>query len=354
MLKPLVLLVPVLAAPVQAAVKPAWIDVLPAQPGRVYGLGVAPLAGPDAQALRQAADSGRADVIARLRANVKADTQITTTYQESRATGGTATGTRTQNAQIGTQVQAQATDLPGLVVEETFLDRSGNSAYALAYLDLGLAQRELQTRLDALRQDLAAERGETGVRGKLVAAQALKRAHEQLVQLDDLAALLGGGGGDPALRADVLKTKVEVERRMVAARAALTFGLAPDPGVDLDPDVKDAVRTAVLREGMGWSDLQPMFALTLRVRSARNTASFGGAKGRRAWWDYQRSSGFVVAQGALSLSLVDSAGQQYESMTLVAKGVGVNEFQADNLLLADYKNKLAKAVAAWLADLGRW
>ena len=124
-----ILLVPVLLAPARAAeVKPIWMSVLPAQPGRVYGLGVAGLAGNDAQALRQASDNARADVISRLRANVKADTRITTTYQESRATGTAATGTRTQNAQVGTQVQAQAADLPGLVVEETFLDRPAASS----------------------------------------------------------------------------------------------------------------------------------------------------------------------------------------------------------------------------------
>lgn len=355
MVKPLLLLVPVLAAPAPAAVPPAWVQVLPAQPGRVYGLGVAPLAGAaDAQALRQAADNGRADVIARMRANVKADTQITTTYQESRASGGAATGSRTQTAQIGTQVQAQAADLPGLVVEETFVDRTGGSAYALAYLDLGLAQRELQARLDGIRQDLAAERGETGVRAKLVAAQALKKAHGQVLQLDDLAGLLAGGGGDPALRSEVLKTRYDLERKMVAARAALTFGLAPGTGVDLDEDVKDVVRTAVLREGMGWSDQKPMFAITLRVRGGRSTASLPAGHGRKPWWDYQKSADFIIAQGSLSLSLVDNAGQQYESLTLVAKGVGINEFQAESLLMADYRNKLGKAVAAWLADVGRW
>jgi hypothetical protein len=346
---PMILLVPALTAPAPAA-RPLWIDVLPAQPGRVYGLGVAAIT-TDAVTLRQVSDNARADVISRLRANVKADTRVTTTYQESRtAGGGPATASRTQNARVGTEVQARAADLPGLVVQETFLDRPGGTGYALAYLDLGIAQQELQTRLDTLKADLDAPRPDQGIRGKLVAAQALKKAHEELVRLDDLAGLLSGGGGDPALRGEVLRTRLDVERQMVAARSALTFGLAPAPGIQLDPDVLGVVRNAVLKEGMGWSDRNPMFAITLRVRNGRN----GVVAGRRAWWDYQRSPDFVVAQGSLSLTLVDNAGQEYESVTIVAKGVGVSEFQADSLLLADYKAKLGKAVAAWLNDLAKW
>jgi len=345
---PLVLVPALLAAAPAAAARPLWISVLPTQPGRVYGMGVAAITS-DAATLRQAADNARADVISRLRANVKSDTRITTTYQESKSLGGPASATRTQNAQVGTEVQSRAADLPGLVVEETFMDRPGNTGYALAYLDLGIAQQELRTRLDNLKADLAAPRPDQGVRGKLVEAQALKRAHEQLEQLDDLSGLLSGGGGDPALRSDVLKTRQDTERRMVAARGALTFGLAPGPGMDLDEDVKDTVRNAVLKEGMGWSDRSPLFSITLRARSGRN-----GVQAGRGWWDRQRSADFIVAQGSLSLTLVDSAGQQYESMNIVCKGVGVNEFQADSLLLADYRAKLGKAVAAWLNDLGKW
>jgi hypothetical protein len=343
---PTLLLVPALVA-AQAA-KPIWISVLPVQPGRVYGLGLAAIAS-DGAALRQASDNARADVITRLRANVKADTRVSTVLQETRSGTGPATGSRTQNTQVDTQVQGQAADLPGLVVEETYLDRPGATGYALAYLDLDIAQRELRTRLDTLNGQIGADPGEQGVRARLVQAQGLKKAHGELVRLDDLAGLLGGGGGDPALRAEVLKAKLETERRMVAARSALTFGLAPTPDLE-DQDVKDVVRTAVLKEGMGWSDRKPLFSITLRVRSGRN----GVAVGRRAWWDHQRTPDFIVAQGSLSLTLVDSAGQQYESMTIVAKGVGVNEFQADSLLLADYKAKLGKAVVAWLADLGKW
>jgi len=346
-----VLLVPVLLAPVRAAdLKPVWVSALPARPGRVYGLGMAALAGNDAQALRQASDNARADVVSRLRATVKADTRITTTYQESRATGAAATGTRTQTARVGTQVQAQAEDLPGLMVEETFVDRPGASAYALACLDLAIARRELQARLDAARADLAADRGGQGVRARLVAAQALRKGYLELLKLEDLSALLGGGGGDPALRQDVAKARIDTEQRMAAARAALTFGLAPAPGVEPDPDVQDAVRTAVLQEGMGWSDQNPMFSITLRVRAGRS----GAPAGRQGWWDHRRTPDFVIAQGSLSLGLVDADGQQYQSVTLVAKGVGVNEFQADSLFRKDCRDKLAKAVSAWLADLGRW
>ena len=342
------LLVPVLAAPV---VQPPWIQVLPVQPGRVYGLGVAPLAGAEAAAVREASDNGRADVIARLRANVKADTRITTTTVETRGTGAAPAGTRTQSAQVGTEVQAQAADLPGLVVEETWLDRPGRTGYALAYLDLGIAQRELRTRFDTLNAELAAPSGEQGVRAGLVRVQALKKAHAGLVQLDDLAGLLSGGGGDSGLRAEVLKARLDAERQLLAARAGLTFGLAPGAGVDLDPDVVAAVRTAVLREGMGWSKTNPMFAITLRVKTGRNGVAVGP---RRSWWDYQRSPDFIIAQGALSLTLEDRQGEEYESMTLNAKGVGVTEAQADALLLADYRAKLGKAVAGWLGNLGGW
>jgi hypothetical protein len=118
----------------------------------------------------------------------------------------------------------------------------------------------------------------------------------------------------------------------------------------VDEDVKAVVRTAVLREGMGWSDKTPLFSITVRARTGKNGVSIG----RRAWWDHQRAADFIVAQGSLDLTLVDSEGQQYETMTLVAKGVGVNEFQADQLLLADYRAKLGKAVAAWLDNLAKW
>jgi len=93
-----------------------------------------------------------------------------------------------------------------------------------------------------------------------------------------------------------------------------------------------------------------LFSIALRVRSGHN----GVLVGQSAWWDRKRTPDFIIAQGSLGLTLVDTTGQEYESMSITAKGVGVTEFQADDLLLADYRAKLGKAVAAWLADLAKW
>ena len=349
MLPPL-LLVPALVAPVQARGGEAHLDQRAARPARP---GLRPGGGApgrhDAPALRQASDNARADVISRLRANVKADTRITTTYQESRTTGAAATGTRTQTTQVGTQVQAQAADLPGLVVEETFLDRPGASTPWPTWTwpsPSGSCGRAW-TRC---RPTWPRSAGEQGVRAKLVAAQALRKAHLELLKLDDLAALLSGGGGDLNLRADVLKARTGTETAHGGGpgRPHLRPGARAGRRTGSGHDGRGAFRGA--QGGHGLVRPEP-HVLHHRARPYRAQRRAGGAG---AWWDYQRSPDFIVAQGSLSLGLVDVAGQQYESMTLVAKGVGVTEFQADTLLQADYRTKLAKAVSAWLADLGRW
>ena len=38
----------------------------------------------------------------------------------------------------------------------------------------------------------------------------------------------------------MLKARLDTERQLLAARAALTFGLAPSPGLEVDPEVAAA------------------------------------------------------------------------------------------------------------------
>jgi len=352
------MLLPILLVPalfLAAAPKPAWIWTLPEVPGKVYGLGVATADNTRALALKQASDGAKADVVARLRANVKSDTKVSTDFRETRTVAGksdVATATRSTTAVSDVNIQAQAVDLPGLSIETTYLDTEGASPtiYALAVLDLGIAEQELRSGHNAVLGGLAADPGDDG-RAKLRRLQALKKGLVELGRLEPLAGLVRAGGGDPKIAEAIIHTRLLAEQELAALRPSLTFGLTPNAQVPVDAEVKAAVRTAILKEGLGWSDKAPVFAITMRARSGKNGVDLPNRQG--GWWDYNRGADFVVAQGTLSLTLVDNTGQEYESTLIVAKGVGINEFQADTQLLQDYKHKLTKAVSAWMADLGK-
>jgi hypothetical protein len=319
----------------------------------VFGLGVASAANTRALALREASDGARSDVISRLRANVKSDTQVGTDFTETKSVAGkktAASASRTTNAKTDVQVHVEATDLPGLSVQATFLDEGGPSPtmYALAVLDVDVADQEVRARYDTIAASLASPRGDLQGREIFHRIQLVKKAVAGLAKLDDLSGLLRAGGGDPTLRESILKSQMDAERERTALRSLVTFGFSSNPDLELSKDVEGAVRTVVLKEGLGWNDRDPMYAIAMRVRTGRN----GVLTSRKAWWEHQAQADFIVARGTISLTLVDKTGQEFESTLVEAKGVGVTEFQADTLLLQDYKRKLTTAVSQWLADLG--
>lgn len=310
-------------------------------------MGMVAVSGAEATALKQASDAARAEVITRLRASVKSDTQTSTRYQESRTTGGPTTASRSQSARMDTQVQSRATDLPGLVVEETYLDRAGRTAYALAYLDVAVAERELRTRFAAQKEALTGAPIGGDVRSRLRRIQAFKGAQEEFGKLDDMASLLGAGGGDASLRADVRRAKLDLDNQLDALRASVTVGVAADPGLDID--VKALLRNAVLQEGLGWADRNPELTIQMRLKTGKGKVNIGQKK----WYDTDSSGDFIVSRGALSLTLVDASGQAFESTQIEAKGVGTSDMQSEQALLKDFKGRLTKAVDAWLAELVR-
>jgi len=344
---PLPVILPALVQQSTPLIKPIWITALPQQPGRVYAMGLVAVTGADAVALKQASDAARAEVITRLRASVKSDTQTSTRYQESRTTGGPASASRSQSARIDTQIQSRATDLPGLVLEETYIDRSSRTAYALAYLDVPVAERELRTRFGAQQEALAGAPGGLDVRSRLRRIQALRGAQLEYGKLDDMAGLLSAGGSDPALRSDVRKAKLDLDNQLDALRASVTVGIIADPGLDLD--VKGLLRNAVLQEGLGWSDRKPELTLQVRMKTGKSRVDIG----KKSWYNTNSEGDFVVSRGALTLTLVDALGQEYESTIIEAKGVGTSDMQAEQALLKDFKSRLTKAVDAWLAELVR-
>lgn len=342
----------------QDQAKPGWIAVLPQQAGRVYAMGLASFAPTEGQAMTQAAQNARVEVLSRLRANIRSETSIRSTSTISVQTGGKAIGASEQQVGRDTRIEAQATDLPGLVVEETWSDVPGRTAYALAYLDVALAEGELRSRYAARAGDLAQETATPQPpRERLRMLSRLKGAQVEFAKLDDMAALIAAGGGDPGLRGQVRAGRLAVDRQMEALRASLTLSL--EPGAKGAAQIASILRNVALKAGLTWSETPGAFLLALDFKSdTGNAGTAPQVQVMNGWWrggwvvhTVAGESGFIVARGTLELTLKDTAGNPYESVELEAKGVGVNAFQAEQRLKDDLKAKLEKTFSAWLESL---
>lgn len=342
----------------QGLVKPIWITALPQQEGRIYAMGLAPYAPGEAQAITQASQNARGEVLTRLRANVRSETNIKSTATTSRELGGRTTGSSEQQVGQNTRILAQATELPGLVVEETWADAPGRTAYALAYLDIAVAERELRARFTALKQDLFQE-GDTpsAPRDRMRMLSRLKGAQVELAKLDDMAGLLGAGGGDPKLRGQVRAAKLAVDRQMEQLRASLTFCMAAS-GRNAT-QIASILRNAALKAGLGWAETGGEFELVMDYKSDARSASIDVQhQNWNGWWHggwvshtVSKDSGIIVARGVLEITLQDKGGTQYESVAIEAKGLGVTDFQAEQKLKADFRTKLEATFSQWLENL---
>ena len=344
----------------QGLVRPIWVSTLPQQAGRVYAMGLAPIAAGQAEAVTQAAQNARAEVLTRLRANVKSETSVVSKATLSRDQTGKATGSSEQEVGQSTRIQTQATGLPGLVVEESWLDAAGGTAYALAYLDVPIAEREIRARFAAQKHDLTQEGGTPGApRERMRLLNRLKNAQAELVRLDDLAGLIAAGGGDEQLRGQVRASRLAVDRQLDQLRGSLTLSLdGPSKGAS---GVAAILRNAALKAGMGWAENGGEFQLVLDYKSDARTAKVDlQRQSWNGWWrggwvshTVNASSGIVVARGVLTVTLRDKTGTQYESVDVEAKGLGVTEFQAEQRLKDDFRTKLETTFSQWLDNLVR-
>jgi len=332
----------------QGLVKPIWISALPERSGRVYAMGLASFSPSEALALKLASQNARIEVLTRLRASVKGETNVQSRASFSKESGGAATGSSSQSVAQDSQIRTQATDLPGLAVEETWSDLDGRTAYALAYLDVAVAERELRSRFEAARKDLALEAGNPAdPRERMRKLQRLRRSQDELFKLDDLAGLLAAGGGDPVLRSEIRDQRLATDRQMEALRASLVFCLKGDKDFGAGMDIIALVRNAVLKQGLGWSESGGEFLLSLRYTGNRAGINIE----KKQLWAHQQEADLIVARGVIEVTLADAKGTQYESTTLEAKGVGVTEFQADRALIKEFKAKLETTISRWLETL---
>jgi len=325
------------------AAPPNWIRVLPAQPGKVYAVGAAPLTGNQAQSLRQAEQAARVEVVTQLRATVHGETSIQSTYSQQKQTTGGGSAQARLNVAQDSRITSQAQDLPGLTITETWVDADSRTVYALACMDLAKAVMDLQARLEHVRNDTGdpvdpaaspAERARAILR--------LKRGRDELVRLDALLEPLMSSPAAPLIRSDLRGIQKELERKGGELRASMMLGLR-DEQRRIPDDLAAVLRNAALQQGLGWGDAKADFLVEIRFPAGDPTG--------RTWWKSTGGPDFLEARSSLQVVITDRHGRIYESTPLEPYGVGTTEVTANQGILKDCQKKIATCFDQWLGDL---
>jgi len=245
--------------------RPDWIENLPGGAGRLYAMGTSDLGGSEGESITRASDRARLEVVTRLRATVRGRTSVTTRTSEL-ARGSAKSGAADRQVRDEVSVGARAEDLPGLVVEHTYTDRPARTVYALAYLDLALAQSGLAARLDQVR----AGRTRVGGEWSRKARWRLRKLQQDLNRVDESIALLAvtGVGLDlrPALQTeraalDQALQRLEGKPLPPIDLAKTTMGLRAN--VDFPPGIQAYLESQITDCGLIYRNLNPDLVVDL-------------------------------------------------------------------------------------------
>jgi hypothetical protein len=271
------LLVSPAQAPSTATPRPTWVETLPEAPGRLYALGTADLGGNAGQAITRASDRARLEVVSRLRASVQGRTSVMTRTSELQGQGGKALGYGERRVQDDVSVTARAEDLPGLVVERTFADPQGGTAYALAYLDLAQAGTALASRLANLQEARARVPEELTRQARW----RLRRIKGDLDRLDESITLLSLTGTGLNLRMALQQERNLLEARLSdLAKATLPpvdfskIAMGFRSNVDLPQGIEGYLAAQIGVCGLIHRDLGPDLLLELTFTGGKGAPEF--------------------------------------------------------------------------------
>lgn len=336
----------------QGLVAPSWLKVLPDAPGRIYAVGTATVAPSEAKALEQAAQNARFEVIARLRVGVQGTTTISTSLSQQQNSGSAAMGSRQQYVRQDGTTSVQAVNLPGLVVEERYLDKKAGAAYALAYLDAAVAERSLVDQVGALDSDwknLKSDPAQPGLRPSITRLQRIKALQTRGAELESQAGLLIPAGVPTSIRAGVQLLGQDMGREIATLQKALTMG-ATIQGGDLGQDILAVLRNTAIKQGFIWTQKDPAINLVIELRGAKQGLNIY----RKTWWDVDASSpDFVGTRAAIRISIADASGETQDSFDLAVKGVGVDVFSSEQALQKELKKVLPVRFQEFMNELLR-
>lgn len=308
----------------QAGPRPAWISELPADSAHVYAVGMASLAGSEADALAAAGEAAKVELLTMLRANVQSTQQSKSTLTVQRKGDKEKSGFR-EEAEKKTTITTGARDLPGLKVGETHVDRSGDAVYALAVLDLAAAGGEINRRRELVASgmdDLKAKSSPT--LADFGEADRLLQGNAPALELAALLSSRLARQGAALEDADRELRKLLVERKK-----SITFGMDKESASGFDTT---ALRAAVTGSGYSWSR-SPRYSFVLETHLDPE-----------ADFTYNR----YVIRGKADLQMLDDNGSVIRSSKIAGQGAGSSPARARNALQRHIDEEVVAAVQAWL------
>lgn len=325
------------------ATPPSWVQVLPQASGRIYGVGLAMVSSSEAKAIEIAGQAARFEVLARLRSTVQGNTTIQTSMATQRGTGIQTNASQSQRVSVNGKVSVEANALPGMVIEERYVDKTGRTAYVLAYLDVVAAEKALREQLTALTSEwdrCSAEENQPAFK----TYQHFRRLQGQALSLEGTASLLGAQGNDRTLREEAQRIRLHISGRLSTLQRQLTIGLRP--GSSIPNDLKNLLREGVTQAGLIWRDTDPAMVLEMDFKGSRQAVNIN----KRSWFEMERNSDFMGVRLTVNCSICDVDGSTIGSFDIDAKGVGVDEFSARRALVKELRKTLPNRVKETISE----
>ncbi|MGM0419188.1 MAG: LPP20 family lipoprotein [Thermodesulfobacteriota bacterium] len=123
---------------------PSWVYSPPSSQGYVYGVGMASIYASSGEALTRAKENARLELVKQLRVKVSGETEASVKREIS---GGKSEITRSVFNYAKSSVEE--TELPGIKIIETAVAKKDKQAYALAELNMSMAELDMTDQLES-------------------------------------------------------------------------------------------------------------------------------------------------------------------------------------------------------------
>jgi hypothetical protein len=283
--------------------RPGWILQPPATAGFLYGVGSAEVyGGNDADAVSQARDRAKAEIIRQIEVQISAETEMQTTVTQTKAS-------EQFQRDVRQQLQSRIPEftLSNVSTADTYNDKAQRTVFVLQRLDVQKELADLRTRISDIEAEANAVAGKldtpeyAGLRGVQKLARVLVRINERY-QLQARANKLRAGSY--ATANDPLRA---VEDRIIAKMAALRIVLKSEANGrgELDSGLKRKLTERGLRLVAGGdADIVVTYAVT---------------------FDFQHDKGVVFAVPKGSMEITDKDGTVLRAVEAKAKGASQSE-----------------------------